>query len=46
MNDFEIFLEKYMKSYCLPRDDALKHALVREVKRYYENREGGTLCEP
>ena len=46
MNDFEIFLEKYMQKHCLPRDDVLKHAVVREVKRYYESREGGTQCEP
>lgn len=46
MSDFEIYLEKYMKQYRLPRDDVLKHAVVREVQRYYESREGGTQCEP
>ena len=46
MGDFEEYVKKYMERYCLPRDDVLKLALVREVKRYYESREGGTRCEP
>lgn len=36
MSDFETYLEKYMQQYRLPRDDILEHAVVREVKRYYE----------
>lgn len=36
MSDFEIYLEKYMQCYRKPRDVALEHAVVREVKRYYE----------
>ena len=46
VSDFEAYVKKYMERYCLPRDDVLQLAVVREVKRYYESREGGTQCEP
>ena len=46
MSDFESYLERYMQTYRLPRDEVLQLAVVREVKRYYESREGGTQCEP
>lgn len=46
LSDFEIYLQRYMQQHRLPRDDVLQLAVVREVKRYYESREGGTQCEP
>ena len=40
-DEFEIYLEKYMRSYKVTREEALKHKLVQYVKEYYESKKGG-----
>ena len=40
LSDFELYLQGYMRTYKLPRDEAIQHKLVQEVKQYYEEKEG------
>ena len=39
--DFNLYLEKYCKTYGVPREEAIKHKMVQDVKKYYENLERG-----
>ena len=34
--DFEVYLERYCRSYHLTREEALEHEVVKLVKHYYE----------
>lgn len=36
--DFKDYVDKYCRTYGLTVDEALTHALVKEVKDYYEKR--------
>ncbi len=36
MNDFELYLEKYCRTYGYSEEEAREHALVKEVKKYYD----------
>lgn len=37
--DFELYVEKYSKSYQMTPDEAVKHKLVQEVEKYYKEEE-------
>lgn len=39
--DFEMYLEKYCKTYRCTSEEAKKHLLVQEVKSYYEEQYKG-----
>lgn len=45
MNDFEDFVLRYSKKHKITPDEAKTHALVREVKAYYEERDKGVYDE-
>lgn len=36
MTDYEIYLDRYCTEYNLTKEEAEKHYIVREVKKYYE----------
>lgn len=36
MSDFEAYLERYCKKHNITKEEAEAHALVKEVKKYYE----------
>ena len=36
MTDYEIYLAKYCTKHNLTKEEAEKHCIVREVKKYYE----------
>lgn len=42
MSDYEQYLEKYCKKHKISKEEAEKHALVKEVKKQYENNDTST----
>lgn len=45
-SDFEAYVERYCRKHKITPEEAKQHALVRDVKEYYESMEGGLTCEP
>ena len=45
LSDYEIYLEKYCKTYGVTKADAEKHYLVQAVKHYYEEEERKNRCK-
>lgn len=43
-SNFEMYLERYCVKHELTKEEAMKHALVREVEKYYYIR-GEERCE-
>lgn len=44
-SDFDIYVDRYSKTYHVTPEEAKKHILVQGVKEYYEEREGGKKNE-
>lgn len=38
--NFELYLQKYCEDYGYTIVEAMEHALIKEIKRYYEECEG------
>lgn len=42
---FDSYVRRYSECHHISPEDALKHAMVREVRKYYdEEQEGGQIC--
>ena len=37
MDEFERYVERYCNEFKISREEALKHAIVKEIGEYYEN---------
>lgn len=44
--DFEAYVKRYCKKHKITPEEAKEHALVKDVRKYYETEEGGLICEP
>lgn len=45
MNDFEEYVRRYSRKHEITPEEAKEHALVKEVKAYYEERDRGLYAE-
>ena len=43
VNSFDEYVERYCKEWKIDREQALQHAIVKEIKSYYENAEKGKI---
>ena len=43
MDEFERYIERYCNEFKISREEALKHAIVKEIGKYYENAQKGKI---
>lgn len=44
-SDYEVYLEKYCRTYGYPPEVAKEHYLVKEYEKYCKERESGRISE-